>query len=130
LQGTSLPHAPKFSTTFAYEHDFGLASGAKITPRGQVHYQTRTQLGTFGEMDARYPAAATATPDARFQKSYATADFSLRYEEAKGRWFVEGFVVNASDEHVKTDVSWVTGSTWTSFYNPPRTYGMRAAVKF
>ena len=81
-------------------------------------------------MNAAYPAAATATPDARFQAAYSTVDLSLRYEEPKGRWYVEAFVVNAADEEVKTDASWVTGSTWTSFYRPPRTLGLRASMKF
>ena len=90
----------------------------------------RDRLGPFGEMDSRYSAAARATPDARLQAAYSTADLSLRYEEGKGRWFVEAFVVNVGDQKVKTDASWVTGSTWTSFYNPPRTYGLRTQVRF
>ena len=129
LKGQQLPHAPKFATTVALEHELNVAGG-KLTPRLQVHHQSRSKLGPFGEMDARYPAIARATPDARFQPAYTTADLSLRYEEAKGRWFVEAFVVNIGDEKVKTDVSWVTGSTWTSFYNPPRTYGLRSQVRF
>jgi iron complex outermembrane receptor protein len=130
LKGDALPHAPKFSTTVAYEHDFATASGARLTPRVQLHHQSRTKLGVFGDMDSRYSAAARATPDARFQAAYTTADLSLRYEEAKARWFMEAFVVNAGDQKVKTDASWVTNSTWTSFYNPPRTYGMRANYRF
>ena len=130
LKGEDLPHAPKFSTTFAYEHDFTTAAGSRITPRVQLHHEARTKLGTFGAMNAAYPAAATATPDARFQAAYSTVDLSLRYEEPKGRWYVEAFVVNAGDEEVKTDASWVTGSTWTSFYRPPRTLGLRASMKF
>lgn len=129
LAGQQMPHAPKFSTTLAFEHDFA-AAGGKLTPRVQVHHQSRTRLGTFGEMDSRYPAAARATPDARFQPAYSTADLSLRYEEPKGRWFVEAFVVNVGNEQVKTDATWVTGSTWTSFYNPPRTMGLRSQVRF
>ncbi|MBT9595080.1 MAG: TonB-dependent receptor [Vitreoscilla sp.] len=130
LKGETLPHAPKFSTTFSYEHDFGMAGGGKLTPRVQVHYQTLTKLGPFGDIGANASAAAKAVPDARFQDAYGTVDLSLRYEEPKGKWFLEGFVVNASDEAVKTDASWVTGTTWTSFYNPPRTYGMRAGYRF
>ena len=130
LKGDALPHAPKFATTVAYEHDFATGSGAKVTPRVQLHHQSRTKLGVFGDMDARYSAAARATPDARFQSAYTTADLSLRYEDGKGRWFVEAFVVNAGDQKVKTDASWVTGSTWTSFYNPPRTLGLRSQIRF
>lgn len=129
LGGERLPHAPTLSTTFAYEHEFSFTRG-KLTPRAQVHYQTGSKLGVFGAIGGNYPAAAQGDPDARYQKKYGTLDMSLRWDDAKGKWFVEGFVVNASDEQVKTDVSWVTGSTWTSFYNPPRTYGLRASTRF
>lgn len=129
LSGQQMPHAPKFSTTVAFEHDFA-AAGGKFTPRVQLHHQSRTKLSPFGEMDSRYAANARATPDARLQAAYTTADLSLRYEEGKGRWFVEAFVVNVGDEKVKTDASWVTGSTWTSFYNPPRSFGLRTQVRF
>ncbi|HEX5687300.1 MAG TPA: TonB-dependent receptor [Ideonella sp.] len=130
LKGEQMPHAPKFSTTFAYEHDFTMPGGGLVVPRAQVHYQTRTKLGPFGDISPNASAAARATPDARFQDAYATVDLSLRYEEPKGRWFIEGFVVNASDEHVKTDASWVNGTAWTSFYNPPRTYGAKMGYRF
>ena len=130
LSGNSLPHAPRFSTTMAYEHEFTMAGGGKITPRAQVHYETETNLGTFSTIGANAPPAALASPDARKQKAYSTVDLSLRYEEPKGRWYTELFVVNATDEAVKTDASWNTGSTWTSFYRPPRTMGVRASYKF
>ena len=130
LKGDRLPHAPRFSTTVAYEHDFTTPGGARLTPRVQLHHQTETKLGVFGAMGANYAAIARATPDARFQAAYTTADVSLRYEEAKARWYLEGFVVNLGDQKVKTDASWVTGSTWTSFYNPPRTYGLRGSYRF
>ncbi|MFY9512215.1 MAG: TonB-dependent receptor [Rubrivivax sp.] len=130
LKGTSLPHAPKFSTTFAYEHDFVTAAGGRWTPRVQVHHETETLLGQFAEIGANAPAAAKANPDARKQKAYSTLDLSLRYEEPKGRWYGEAFVVNAADTAVKTDASWLTGSTWASFYRPPRTLGLRANYRF
>ena len=130
LKGNSLPHAPKFSTTVVYEHDFVLASGHKLTPRVQAHYQGKSNLSQFDRIGAGAPAAALASPDARQQEAYTTVDLSLRYEEPRGRWFLEGFVVNASDEHIKTDVAWRAGTTFTSFYAPPRTYGMRASYRF
>ena len=130
LKGTALPHAPKFSTTVAYEHDFVTGAGGKWTPRVQLHHQTETLIGQFGEIGANAPAAARANPDARKQKGYSTVDLSLRYEEPRGRWYTEAFVVNAGDTEVKTDASWLTGSTWASFYRPPRTMGLRANLRF
>lgn len=129
LKGEQMPHAPKFSTTVAYEHDFALGNGL-LTPRVQAHYQTRTKLGPFGDIHPNASNLAQANPDARYQDAYATVDFSLRYEDVKGRYFLEAFVVNASDEHVKTDASWINSSSWVSFYNPPRTYGAKFGYRF
>ncbi|WP_349740632.1 TonB-dependent receptor [Roseateles cavernae] len=129
LKGSKLPHAPKFSTTLAFEHDFALGSG-RLTPRIGVHYQARSYLSNFNTA----PTAAVkpgSFAEARTQKAYSKVDLSLRYEDGKGRWELEAFVNNATDKMVKTDASWIGDtSTWVSFYNPPRTYGVKAAYRF
>jgi iron complex outermembrane receptor protein len=130
LNGNFLPHAPRLSFTVAYEHDIPLAEGALLMPRVQVHAQSKSYLNAFNEApsDAEEPGSFT---DARTQKAYSTLDASLRYQVAKNVWFVEAFVVNATDEAVKTDASWLADSrTWTSFYNPPRIYGMKLGHEF
>lgn len=129
LKGNRLPHAPKFSTTVAYEHDFALPSGARLTPRMQVHYQTTSYLGEFNQAPTS-AQVATSFPEARTQKAYGTVDLSLRYEEAKGRWGAEVFVVNATDEQVKTAAYWMPNGGWTAFYNAPRTFGAKASYRF
>lgn len=129
LAGQELPHAPKVSTTFALEHDLRIGAG-KLTPRLQVHHQSRTKLGPFGDIPAAASAAARAQPDGRYQKAYSTVDLSLRYEEAKGKYFAETFVVNAGDTVVKTDASFSANTVYTSFYHPPRTYGVKGGIRF
>lgn len=130
LKGSKLPHAPRFSTTLAYEHDFVLGSGGRLTPRIGLHYQAKSYLSNFNSA----PMAAVkpgSFADARTQGAYSKLDLSLRYEEPKGRWEVEAFVNNATDKMVKTDASWIGDtSTWVSFYNPPRTFGVKAAYRF
>ena len=50
-----LAHAPRFSATGTYIHDFGMASGAKLSPRATVHYETKSYLTYFdGDDPARY----------------------------------------------------------------------------
>jgi iron complex outermembrane receptor protein len=133
LKGEDLPHAPKFSTTFSLEHDFAVGAG-KLTPRLQAQYKTKTKLGPFGAISSAAPAAAQQQGDGRFQKAYSTIDFSLRYEELKGRYFVEAFVVNAGDTEVRTDSAWRANGTanasFVSFYHPPRTYGLKGGFRF
>jgi len=128
LKGNRLRHAPRFSTTVAFEHDIH-AAGGRFTPRAQVHYQTTTYLSEFNGA----PTSAEVNgsfPDARTQKGYATVDLSVRYEAAQAKWFGEVFVQNAGNEKIKTDASWNPGNVWTAFYNPPRTWGVKAGYRF
>src|SRR5687768_3471538 len=46
LAGSNLRHAPKFSLTAYYEHDFRFRGGS-IIPRVQVHYQDKSYLSEF-----------------------------------------------------------------------------------
>ncbi|WP_141733454.1 TonB-dependent receptor [Oligoflexus tunisiensis] len=130
LKGNVLPHAPRLSFSAAYEHDVPLAEGAMLMPRVQAHYQTKSYLNAFNEAPSTEEKSGSFS-GARTQKAYSTVDASLRYQVARNVWFVESFVVNASDEAVKTDASWIAeSSTWTSFYNPPRTYGVKLGHEF
>jgi iron complex outermembrane receptor protein len=133
LRGNKLPHAPKFSMTFAYEHDFALGSGGLVTPRAQVHYQTDSYLSPFNRAPSSAQVAGSF-PEARTQKAYTTVDLSLRYQSPKNVWYAEAFVQNATDKAVKTDATWAAGAgggaVWTSFYNAPRTFGARMNYRF
>lgn len=128
LEGNRLRHAPRFSTTVAVEHDFALGNG-RLTPRAQVHYQTTEYLSEFNDAPSSTQVPGSFT-EARTQKGYATVDLSLRYEDAQSRWYGEAFVLNAGDKQVKTDAVWSPGSVWTAFYNPPRTFGVKAGYRF
>ncbi|MFZ2986671.1 TonB-dependent receptor [Ideonella sp.] len=129
LKDSKLRHAPKFSTTLAFEHDVAMDRGGKLTPRAQVHYQTVSYLSEFNSAPSASEVAGSFS-DARTQKAYSTLDLSLRYEAPKGQWMAEAFVTNVTDAEVKTDASWNPGSTWTAFYNAPRTMGVKLGYKF
>lgn len=130
LKGNKLPHAPRFSTTIAYEHEFALAGGGRVTPRIGVHYQGVSYLSNFNSAPTNAQKAGSFA-DARKQKAYGKLDLSLRYEDPTGKWEAEAFVTNATNEMVKTDASWLGDTnTWVSFYNPPRTFGIKAAYRF
>jgi iron complex outermembrane receptor protein len=132
LNGNKLRHAPNFSFTGAFEHDIAMGAG-NITPRVAMHYQTKSYVSEFNTTPSA-TALAGSFADAREQKAYATVDLGLRYENDKKTWLLEAFVMNATDEAVKTDANWVAagtpGQTWVGFYNPPRTAGVRFQTKF
>ncbi len=132
--GSTLKHAPTFSTTLMYEHDFGIASG-RITPRASVHYETKSFIGA-GAFNEDVPGH----PGVKQQQAYTTLDLSLRYEPYSKGYTVEAFVQNATDKEVRYDAVEVctqvgapcqpNQSIWASYYNNPRTVGARMSFKF
>ena len=141
LTGNALPHAPRFSATVSYDHDFEMANGGRITPRGTVHYETMSWLSYFnGDVASRYAVgdqAGKGTLGTSFdqQASYSKVDASLSYTAPGGRYMLEAFGQNLSDHHIRTSAS-VSGPTnnlpavFLSNYEPPRTWGVRVRANF
>jgi iron complex outermembrane recepter protein len=141
LKGNELPHAPRFSMTASYEHDFVLDKGGRLTPRATVHYETMSWLTYFnGDVASRYAPADQAGKgllgtDFDKQAAFAKIDASLAYTTPGGKYMVEAFVQNLTDHRIRTSAS-VSGPTnglpavFLSNYEPPRTWGVRLRAGF
>ena len=143
LKGNELPHAPHFSATATYEHDFELANGGRITPRGTLHYETRSWLSYFnGDQIGGYAPENQAGKgllgtDYDKQKAYAKIDLGLTYASPGDKYEIEAFSLNVTDKRIRTSAG-VSGSVGTnvllsdflSNYEPPRTWGVRVRAKF
>jgi iron complex outermembrane receptor protein len=127
LRGNKLPFAPEYGAAVVYEHSFQLPNGGSLVSRLQMKYQSEMFLTDFNR-----PSDA--------QKAYTRTDLSLRYETAKA-WIIEAFVQNIEDEAVKNNVDLrgnqpgafgVAGfpGVARAFFDPPRTYGLRASYRF
>jgi iron complex outermembrane receptor protein len=127
LSGNKLPFAPEFTTALVYEHSFALANGSRLVPRLQTKYQSEMFLTDFNRPSDE-------------QRAYTRTDVSVRYESAD-HWLIEAFVQNVEDEAVKNNVDLrgnqpgvdgVAGfpGVARAFFDPPRTYGVRAAYRF
>jgi iron complex outermembrane receptor protein len=127
LSGNTLPFAPEFTTALVYEHSFALPNGSRLVPRLQTKYQSEMFLTDFNR-----PSDA--------QAAYTRTDISVRYESA-AHWLVEAFVQNVEDAAVKNNVDLrgnqpgaggVPGfpGVARAFFDPPRTYGVRASFRF
>ena len=137
LAGNELPHAPRFSATLTYEHDFALPNGGKITPRGTVHYETSSYLSIFnGDRANRVLNGQPGGYGSDFdkQKAYTSSDLAIRYTAPADRYVLEGFVENVENGYIRTNATVypvsVTAASFVSLYKPPRTYGARLKVKF
>jgi iron complex outermembrane recepter protein len=126
LRGNQLPFAPEFTTALVYEHSFRIPNGGRLVPRLQTKYQSEMYLTDFNR-------------PSDVQDAYTRTDVSLRYE-SEAHWMIEAFVQNVEDEAVKNNVDLrgnqpgaggVAGfpGVARAFFDPPRTYGLRAAYR-
>ena len=138
LRGNELAHAPRFSATASYEHDFNLANGGKITPRATVHFETRSYLTFFnGDRENRVDAAGQQVYYGREfdqQNGYTKSDLAIRYEAPGNKYLLEAFVQNLEDRRIRIGAG-TFGPTryapvFLSALQPPRTWGVRARAAF
>ena len=137
LRGNELPHAPRFSATLTYEHDFEMANGGKITPRGTVHYETASFLTIFnGDRTNRVVNGQLGGYGTAFdkQKAYTLSDLAIRYTSPGQRYILEAFVQNLEDRKIRTSSTTygpaLNGNSFLSYLQPPRTFGARLQAKF
>jgi iron complex outermembrane receptor protein len=127
LSGNKLPFAPRFTAALVLEHAFNLRSAARLVPRLQTKYQSEMFLTDFNR-----PSDT--------QQAYTRTDVSLRYESSQP-WLFEAYVLNVEDEAVKNNVDLranqpgaggVAGfpGVARAFFDPPRTWGLRATYRF
>jgi iron complex outermembrane receptor protein len=141
LKGNELPHAPRFSATASYEHDFVTDKGGRVTPRATIHYETMSWLSYFnGDVASRYTGgnqAGKGLLGTAFDKqgAFAKVDLSLAYTTPGGKYMIEAFTQNLTDHRIRTS-SGVSGPTnglapvFLSNYEPPRTWGVRLRAGF
>ena len=129
--------APLWSGNLAYEHTFPLPSGASLSARADMHYQSSTFT------------AADYYPDS-FQGSWSRYNASLNYESADGKYEVSAWVRNLTNEAIiakasnssagdplsecqpTTPALALTCSGTPVFLDlqPPRTFGINVSTKF
>ncbi len=144
LKGNELAHAPRFSMTGTYEHDFDLEGHGTLTPRFTAHYETQSWLSYFnGDDPSRYggpgtdPNHVSGNFGTAFdkQKAYAKIDLALKYTAPNDRYTIEAFSLNVTNHKIRTSSS-VSGpgnklpAVYLSNYEPPRTWGVRVGAKF
>ena len=112
------PNAPKWTINLGAQQTIPLANGGKFVLNGRAHYQSDTLTGL-------------EFLPAEMQPSYWMLDAAVTYAAPDDRFFVTGFVNNATNTTVIANTfppplaTFVVGSL-----RPPRTYGVRAGVRF
>lgn len=116
LHGHELPNAPSVSLRGRYQHDFHIENFGTLSPSATVYWQKRSYLREFNLGIDRVP-------------SYSKTQLSLLYQNPSKKWSIEGFVENLENRKVRS-AQFVLAGAYLSYYDPPRTYGLRLSHDF
>ena len=130
--GATLQNAPKFSATWTYSHNFLLADGGRITPRISGIYKTQYwSMGAGGPGNTGLNVVIAAANDKSspyylaWQQAYATWDTSVAWDKADGKFTINAYVKNLTNEVV------MSGYTYSNIsLQAPRTYGATFTANF
>ncbi|MBN9143340.1 MULTISPECIES: TonB-dependent receptor [unclassified Novosphingobium] len=117
ISGHRLPNAPDFVATFGVERPIEAGFGT-FTPRIDGKYSAAFYYDVFNDADTRSGA-------------YVTGNASINFKPAKGNWQIDAFIRNFTDKVVLAygARNYVAGKN-TYQFQPPRTFGVRASLKF
>ena len=123
--------APDWTMRFGAQYAIDLAGSGSITIGGQTRYKSRTALA----VDNTFVLGAVGTTTevtGLFQDGYWTQDARIVYQ-TEGRGFSIGaYGSNLSDKAYKTDGQEFSsvGNIRTVYYGAPRTFTVRATVRY
>jgi iron complex outermembrane recepter protein len=117
LEGNELPGAPKFSATLALEHTWDTSFGGFI---GKVDgkYEGSRFYDFFNYVDTKSP-------------STTSANVALTYAPAGGKWDVQAWVRNVTDEKIFRNFNRFAVVGLNNYeFAPPRTFGATLNIRF
>jgi iron complex outermembrane receptor protein len=112
----NIPLSPKWTVTGTAAYDIELGAGT-LTPSAQVYYNSG-----FDNLDLNLPIAKT--------KSYTKTDLRLTYVAPDDRWTLQAYVENLEDRAVLNRTAIGANRSINASYAMPRTYGIRAGLRF
>jgi iron complex outermembrane receptor protein len=117
LAGNPTRNSPDWSGNLHAEYDFSLAQGT-LTLAGDVSFKDDVYFTEFARL-------------LEGQEAYAILDLQLRFQSADGRWHVNLWGKNLTDEEVVSSTfQLATARVIGATYMPPRTYGITVGYEF
>ncbi|RVU07189.1 TonB-dependent receptor [Novosphingobium umbonatum] len=117
ISGHRLPNAPAFTATFGAERMIDLGVGS-LTPRIDGKYSSDFYYDVFNDADTR-------------SKAYVTGNLSVNFKPAHGGWQIDAYVRNFTDKVVLANAARNFVALKNTYqFQAPRTFGIRASVKF
>jgi iron complex outermembrane receptor protein len=114
--GNDIPYSPNVKLTGQISYEFDLGAGGTLTPQATVLYSGDYQLTDTNTVLDR-------------QESFAKLDLRLSWEDVAGRYRVDAFANNVTDEITLNRATFGSRGILQS-YDAPRMYGLRLGVAY
>ena len=118
--GRVAPQSPKWTLNLSAQQTISLGSAGELVVNAATKYQTEIFVGPD-------------YLDSQRQSGYWISNAQATYNAPGGKWSLTGFISNIEDAVVKTDAfahPLAGAALVSSPLRPPRTYGIRASVRF
>ena len=117
--GFQVSRSPEWSASLSYQHTFSLPGGNALTPMLSAQYIASRWLAIDFTSNEHAPSAVTA-------------DASLLFTPAQGKWSVTAFVRNMTNRAVYTGAvqNFFIPDLIAGTLDPPRTYGARFNYRY
>ena len=115
-KGLPLDLSPKFSMTGGYTHTFDLGNGGNV------------EAGVRTKFTSSYVMNSLAIYAFFIQPSFTNTQASLTYNGPDKKWYVQGYINNIENKIIVTRAQ--AGFFSNVQFADPRTFGVRAGVKF
>lgn len=119
-EGKRLDKAPETTLSLGYTHDWVLDNGGAVTAYVGTRYSSAYVLSNF----------AVAQPAQYTQKSYTRTDISTTYTAPGEKWYVQAYARNLENKNAMTGFAYSSLTGSNVYLSEPRTFGIRAGVKF
>ena len=114
--GNDIPYSPNIKLTGQISYDFDLGPNGTITPQATVLYSGEYQLTDTNTVLDR-------------QGAFTKLDLRVGWEDATGRYRVDAFVNNVTDEVTLNRATFGSRGVLQS-YDAPRMYGLRLSAAY
>ncbi len=118
--GNAMPWSPEYSATVNFEHNWYLDNGLRLSPYVSVHWQDEMFFDKSNFAEGALHSG---------QEAYTSGDVALRLINEQGRWAIEAYVRNVTDELVRNWADRGPGYMRGSF-SKPRHYGIKFNMAF
>ena len=117
IKGNRLPRSPRFTASVGAQYTFYLDDYGSFTPRVDFYYRDKVAFRQFNNPKD-------------IESSYTRTDARITWRSESGKIWVELFVRNLEDEHVKTNQERSESIYRKYYYDEPRSTGVRVGYFF